>query len=236
MTEMKGLPDKVEFSAIPTHYFNIIMPQVDSIGELKLSLIMFRMLYKKRGSPQLVSFDEIAADAAVIKIFGTGKQASLQLKQLLNQSVDRGIFIGIKVPSDDTVEPFYMVNNPSNNQAMLRIKLHAQERPFKHPVSDIIEPLKEMPDIFTYYEENIGMLTPLIADEIKLAEKTYPQNWIIEAIGEAAVNNKRSWRYILRILERWLREGKTDGTYKQDNSTEDPDKYTRGKYQRFVQH
>ncbi len=93
---------------------------------------------------------------------------------------------------------------------------------------------EEQPDIFTLYEENIGMLTPLIADELREAEKLYPENWIKDAIKEAVSLNKRNIRYIVRILEHWLAEGKGDGTHRRYSKT-DPDKYIKGKYGHMVQ-
>ena len=92
------------------------------------------------------------------------------------------------------------------------------------------------PDIFTLYEENIGMLTPLIADELKEAVKQYPELWIRDAIKEAVEQNKRNWRYIARLLEHWSVEGKDDGTYRRHlKANTDPDKYVKGKYGHMVQ-
>lgn len=91
------------------------------------------------------------------------------------------------------------------------------------------------PDIFSLYEENIGMLTPMIADELREARKHYSETWIDDAIREAANQNKRRWSYISAILERWSSEGKTDGTYRGDTKKADPDKFIKGKYGHMVQ-
>jgi len=90
-------------------------------------------------------------------------------------------------------------------------------------------------NIFALYEQNIGMITPLIAEELKEAEKLYPPRWIEEAFKEAVTLNKRSWRYIDRILERWASEGKDSGEYKRDIKKDGPDKYIKGKYGHLVQ-
>ena len=89
------------------------------------------------------------------------------------------------------------------------------------------------PDIFTLYEENIGMLTPLTAEALRDAEKNYPANWIEDAIKEAVRQNKRKWSYIAAILEHWSAEGRDDGTHQRDTAT-DPDKYVKGKYGHMV--
>ena len=97
-------------------------------------------------------------------------------------------------------------------------------------------PVVSPPDIFTLYEENVGMLTPLIADELKEAGQHYPEAWIKDAIKEAVNQNKRNWKYISRILERWSTEGKKDGAHRGNSKTNtDPDKYVRGKYGHMVQ-
>ncbi len=66
----------------------------------------------------------------------------------------------------------------------------------------------DRPNIFILYEQNIGLLTPPIADELRQAEQTYPAGWIEEAFREAVSLNKRSWRYIRAILERWRTQGR----------------------------
>jgi DNA replication protein len=90
-------------------------------------------------------------------------------------------------------------------------------------------------NIFVLYEQNIGMITPMIAEELQEADKLYPPGWIEEAFKEAVTLNKRSWRYIARILERWASEGKDSGKYKRDIKKDDPDKYIKGKYGHLVQ-
>ncbi len=78
------------------------------------------------------------------------------------------------------------------------------------------------------------MLTPMIAEELREAEKLYPEAWVRDAIKVAVNQGKRKWSYISAVLERWSIEGKDDGAYQRD-SKEDPDKYIKGKYGHMVQ-
>lgn len=64
------------------------------------------------------------------------------------------------------------------------------------------------PNEFSIFENNIGILTPLIADAIKDALQHYPAQWVADAIREAALKNGRSWAYISSILKRWEKEGR----------------------------
>ncbi len=68
----------------------------------------------------------------------------------------------------------------------------------------------DLPNAFRLYEQNIGPLTPMLADSIRLAIEDYPADWIEDAIGEAVAYNRRSWRYISRILENWTVQGRSD--------------------------
>jgi DnaD/phage-associated family protein len=89
-------------------------------------------------------------------------------------------------------------------------------------------------NIFALYEQNIGIITPMIAEELKEAEKRYPPQWIEEAFKEAVTMNKRSWKYIARILERWASEGKDSGEHRRDIKKGGSDKYIKGKYGHLV--
>ena len=66
----------------------------------------------------------------------------------------------------------------------------------------------ERPNIFILYEQNIGLLSPLIADELRDAADSYPAEWIETAFREAVLHNKRKWSYIRAILRRWETEGR----------------------------
>lgn len=66
----------------------------------------------------------------------------------------------------------------------------------------------ERPNIFVLYEQNIGLLSPLIADQLRDAADQYPQEWIEAAFREAVQHNKRKWSYISAILRRWETEGR----------------------------
>ena len=65
----------------------------------------------------------------------------------------------------------------------------------------------DRPTVFRIYEQNIGPLTPLIADQLIKALETYPVGWIESALEEAVAYNRRSWRYVSRILENWTVDG-----------------------------
>ncbi len=68
------------------------------------------------------------------------------------------------------------------------------------------------PNVFKVYEQEIGPLTPMIAEALKDAEDQHTEQWVIEAIHQASAHSARSWSYIKAILMRWAKDG-----YGQDN-------------------
>ena len=57
------------------------------------------------------------------------------------------------------------------------------------------------------YEENIGMLTPVLGERLKDIAQKYPAGWFEEALKEAVKLEHRNLKYIEAILERWKVEG-----------------------------
>lgn len=140
----------------------------------------------------------------------------------------------------------YMVNTPWNRDVVQQWKggeidlagidlgLAAAYEAAAKPKRGRVEVLR--PNIFTLYEQNIGVLTPLLAEQLAEAQRTYPADWIEAAFTEAVSYNKRSWRYIERILQKWQVEGKGDGQSGRRAEAElDPRDFTTGKYAHIFQ-
>jgi DnaD/phage-associated family protein len=75
------------------------------------------------------------------------------------------------------------------------------------------------PSVFQVYSNEIGLLTPFIADAIESWEKDVPPTWIVDAIHEAVSNNARNWKYIEAILKRWKAQGHQGKTKKAATSS-----------------
>lgn len=83
------------------------------------------------------------------------------------------------------------------------------------------------PNIFSVYEKEIGLLTPMIADALMDAEKTYPAEWLPVAIRQAVAQNVRRWSYVEGILKRWKIDGFQADTRKKDEKTVTPARTAR---------
>ena len=59
----------------------------------------------------------------------------------------------------------------------------------------------DKPNIYRIYEENIGVIIPLIADELNDIDTSYPEGWFLDACKEAVKMNIRNLKYVRAILE-----------------------------------
>ena len=234
MEQFKGFPAKMEFTPIPNFFFSAVLPQISDIRELKTTLHVLAALYRKRGYPRFVTYPELMGNASLMNsLRGEAKPPDEVLRQSLEMAAKRGTIIHLVLDRDGVSEDVYLLNTESDRKIAEKIQNGELKLSGMKAVGQTYVAVEEQPDIFTLYEQNVGMLTPIIAEELREAEKLYPANWIREAIKEAVSLNKRSIRYIVRILERWAAEGKSDGTYQRVSKT-DPDKYIKGKYGHMV--
>lgn len=235
MKEFQGFPARMEFTSIPNVFFSSLLPRITDMAELKTTLHVMVALYCKKGHPRFVSYSELLENASLMDSLRGGEGAPEELlRGALKMAADRGTLIHLVLDKDGSSEDVYFLNNESGRQAVGKIESgELKLKGLKFKEQAYVE-AEELPGIFTLYEQNIGMLTPMIADELRDAEKHYPQEWIKDAIKEAVNHGKRKWSYISAILERWVTEGRSDGTYQRDLKKTDPDRFIKGKYGHVV--
>jgi DNA replication protein len=212
MKKFDGFADKMRYSSIPSAFFSAVVPDIDDIDELKATLYAIKLLIPKKGFPRYVTFADMLE---------AGTMSESELRGGLELAVSRGTILSVNLESGD----IYLLNTESDRDAAEKIAnghIHVGSIPKGQAQERLVRP-----NIFELYERNVGVLTPMIAEELKEAEDNYPADWIEEAIKEAVSLNIRKWRYISSILERWTTEGKDDGTTGPDSKK---DKYFKGKY------
>jgi DNA replication protein len=235
MKQFTGFPARMQFTPVPNLFFSTLLPQISDITELKVTLHILGALYRKKGYPRFITHGELLGSKSLASSLseGTGPPGEA-LRSALEMATRRGTILHVALDRDGVPEDAYLLNTESDRQIVAKIKngeliLSGLKAKVQAPIET-----EEQPNIFTLYEQNIGMLTPMIAEELREAEKLYPETWLKDAIREAAKQGKHKWSYIQAILERWSTEGKGDGTYRRDFGKTDPDKYIKGKYGHVV--
>ncbi|MBI4497216.1 MAG: DnaD domain protein [Chloroflexi bacterium] len=238
MSPFSGFPNRMEYTPIPNLFFTAVLPHLDDPVELRAVLVVFSLLARQRHLPRMVRLAAVAACAAGWHGHAPGRS---DLLVALRRAVARGVLLELAAQDrDGREEYFYLLNTERNRRAVTALR---EGRMALAPSPERWEPAPgpppPQPNIFTLYQDNIGLITPIIADELRDAEQRYPTEWIAEAFAEAVAREKRYWRYIARILERWAREGKggragTHGGHPAPHA--DPRASLRGPYAHLIKH
>jgi DnaD/phage-associated family protein len=227
-----GFPAKARFAPIPNLFFTTLLPQIEDLNELKVILHIFWLLYQKRGSLRFVTYKELLSDKTLMRGIDKTDTPSEALHSALELATKQNILLHLVVEQGEGQENVYFLNTQANKESIAKLQRGELSLGGVLPQG---EPYvkEERADIFTLYEQNIGLVTPMIAEELKEVEKLYPVDWIEEAIREAVNLNRRNWRYITRILERWSAEGKSVGESR-GYSKKETSNYFKGKYGHLV--
>lgn len=210
MQKFDGFPQgsKLSPTAFPSQFFSELLPMIDDLAELKLTLFCFWALHQKEGRFRYLRRSEFNTDSSLLdglRAAAPRIDPQQTLESALTRAIERGTLLCESVDVDGKDERLYFVNTALGRTAVEQLQ-SGQWYPGESEKA--VEILPERPNIYRLYEVNIGSLTPMISDALKEAEKDYPAEWIEQAIREATELNKHSWRYIASILKRWEKEGR----------------------------
>ena len=243
-TPFAGFTSSTRYTPVPNPLFGPLLEEIQNLSELKVTLRGIWLLHRKRRWPRLVSLEEFLSDQTLLRGFknfeGGAKGAIIHGLAL---AVERGIFL-VHHPEQNTVGwVFYLLNTDSDRRALA--KLNSDYTASSDAASGIGQydtqiptgqPAEERPNIFALYEENVGMISPILADELKEAEELYPWNWLSDAFKIAVTQNRRSWSYIAGILRRWAAEGRPDRADREGREDGEPGRHTaKGNRQKFLE-
>ncbi|HEX7974784.1 MAG TPA: DnaD domain protein [Anaerolineales bacterium] len=216
MSAFRGFPEgKVHLTPIPGPFFTELLPEINHLGELKVTVYAFWRLDRLEGTFRYLRRGDFLKDAIFMQGLGsTRPEAEVALDDSLERAVLRGALLKATLNLESGEERLYFLNSPKGRAAVQAIT-RGQWQPFEDG-SVIAELIPDPPNIYRLYEEHIGPLTPLIADALSDAENIYPAQWIEDAFRKAVENNKRNWRYIEAILRRWQEGGRDDRPDRRD--------------------
>jgi DNA replication protein len=204
-----GFPEgRLPLTPIPNHFFSELLPQIDHLGELKITLYSFWALSKKPPEQRYLTLEEIRADERLLGgLQSPNLSASEALQEALERAVARGTLLKVTI-EDQEGRAYFFINSAKGRAAVEGVKA-GEWQPSGDPDAPIALAY-DRPNIYTLYEQNIGPLTPMIAERLRDAEKEYPPQWIEDSIRIAVENNVRKWRYIEAILEDWKSRGRDE--------------------------
>jgi DNA replication protein len=205
-----GFPSgRVAATPVPNLWLTRVLPEITEEAELRVTLHVFWLIAQKRGFPRYTSVLELTADTTLDRSLARVGGSGDRLTGGLQQATDRGTLLRVDAEVAGRTETLYFVNDAEGRRAVAQLRA-GQISIGQSIVLPAATPRPARLAIIELYEQNIGLVTPLLAEELAEAERVYPADWVEDAFRQAVSYGRRNWRYIRTILERWAVEGRTN--------------------------
>jgi DNA replication protein len=223
---------------IPDWFLTRVAPRIREMSELQVMLAFFR---RQSGDEQFslpVAEIELVQDIALqdgLRLEGAVLPPDDAIRRGIELAVARESLLRFTVAEEDAEAVGWLLLATESNRIRLeQFRSGILSPPTRTGSSAVTGPVQRTrPGVFQLYEQNIGLVTPIIADRLVEALELYPESWIEDAIGAAVSYNRRNWRYIQRILETWATEGRSNETNQRHQSSSgdlDPERHLTGEY------
>ncbi len=219
-----GFPrGKLPTFAIYTAFISDLLPLIDDLAELKVTLYFVWAVQQREGRFHYLRRRDFLNDANFMAgLAGLDFEPSATLDAALERACQRGTLLHVEIRLGGEIEPLYFVNTELGRDALEQIVRGEWVPSF---TDQPVEILPERPNIYRLYEANFGTLTPMLVDTLRDAEKEFPEGWIAEAMRIAVESNARSWRFVQAVLDRWQREGKSNHEVPERRAQSDGQRY-----------
>jgi len=199
--------------SLPVEFFDRILVETEELAELKV-VLHASYLAARQGTPA-VALDELLAADVVRSVAGSNspEPGEVRVMRAVDRAVANGSLLRVSLQVKGQTTTLLLLSSAHNRGIVDRLRA---DDPGVWRELDL-EPSSEVtlyrPNVFGFYERHIGPLTPLIAEQLRDAERSYPRSWIERAIVTAVGYDRRDWRYVQTILTRWEETGAPDGSY-----------------------
>lgn len=229
--------------SVPKALLTSLAADVSEIEELQVVIAAIRLASDQGGVEHAIAEDALERDRwlrRALRIEGSPNSPRERIARGVTLAAGRGTLLRFTTRSSGETRVWYYLNTIENQTRLADMASGTGTPPEELRVdgaTPVVEP--ERPNVFRLYEQNIGLLTPLLAERIVGALERYPTAWLEDAIDEAVAYNRRNWRYIARILENWAATGRGDVSHEGSSHEEnrrrdaqplDPDQYQHGRY------
>jgi DNA replication protein len=209
---MPELGERIGDVALPHAFFQEILPRVSDLSELKLLLFVAYFAAERR-QKYGVPLSDLTQPQVMRSIVGTSspEPAEARLQRTMDKTVADGTIFRLKIRRCGDERAYFLPVSSANRELLDRLKGKESDASVELDLGKHVDVTVYRPNIFALYEQHLGPLNPLLAEQLRDAERSYPKSWIEQAIIEAVHYNKRNWRYVQTVLSQWEDSGGPSG-------------------------
>ncbi len=237
-TEFNGFGGRDKSILIPETFFSDLLPLIDDVAELKVTLFCMWALQQREGRYRYLTEADFRSDVALLAGLEAARpdvNPQHTLSDGLGRAVTRGSLLRAQIPGTDGEKvTLYFMNTERGREAVAAVK-QGNYGLFDGQQVEILPP---RPNIYRLYEQEIGLLTPHTAETLKDLEKDYPAVWLQEAIEIASERQAKNMKFVRAVLDRWRKEGRSDheitGRHGPGEAVRDGQRYVSGRYGDYI--
>jgi DNA replication protein len=222
---------KQRLTPLPAQFFSELLPEIDHLAELKVTLYAIWRLDRMEGERRCLRRQDFLADECFMSgLAPRSLAASAALDDALERAVGRGTLLLLETEEDQKMQYYFL--NSARGRLAVQAATEGRWQPsaLSQPAASLAD---ERPNIFRLYEEHIGPLTPMMADILREAETAYPADWLDDAVRIAVERNARNWRYVEAVLRAWKEKGRDEQDRR--DSQKDRRRYDEGEFADFIE-
>ena len=214
---------------IPARLLTDLLSRIDSLAETRLTLYCYQQIGRLSAQAAWLRARDLRSDPALLEMMsGLTELHSPQkvLDDALEKALVRNALLGLELPGADGEPPDKALFPNTEAGRRLRAEMNATGTAVRGDGS--IPPLARLAESepFRLYHQNFGLLTPVLADQLRSLIEDFPLPWVCEAMEIAIGRNIKALAYVKAILNRWERESRESGeTYGFPRSQEPMEPY-----------
>ena len=199
--QIKGfpLPDDFATTRVPNAVLGRVLSTTDDADEIRLILRAVWLLEHQRSYPRYITRDDLRHD----RVLSVAIPDQSDFDRILKSAIERGVFVEASINDNSCL----MLNTESARRTSIEISpttgsLNEDNNGWEAPAAST-----RSDDAFRAYEENIGILSPMIRQSILAALEDFTDEDITRAVRIAVESESRSWYFVAGVLRRWARDG-----------------------------
>ena len=198
---LKGfpLPDDYAATRVPNVVLGRVLSSVEDPDVLRLILRAIWLLEHQRGYPRYITARDLRSD----RVLSLALNDAPKFERVLASVLELGVLAEVTVGGKKCL----MLNTESAKRASLDSPNTFDAQDEEADGWDAPAAASTSANAFQAYEENIGVLSPMIRESILAALEDFTDEDITHAVRIAVENENRSWSFVAGVLRRWAREG-----------------------------
>ena len=199
---------------IPARLLPDLLSRIDSLAETRLTLYCYQQIGRRSEQDAWVRAHDLRSDPVLLEMMsGLSELHSSRevLDDALEKALVRNSLLGLELSGADgePADKALFLNTEAGRRLRASMQAAGSAGRGDGRIPAVAQLSEAEP--FRIYHQNFGLLTPVLADQLRSLIEDFPLPWVCEAMEIAVARNKKALAYVKAILNRWEQEARESG-------------------------